>query len=167
MTPSIQDPSIQDPSIQDPSLQDPSPPTISLDEASPTPKYQQIVDQVRALVAQGQLLPGAALPSVRQLAGDLGVNMNTVLAAYRALEAEGIVLLRRGTRAVVHPRLTHTPEPGPRDFDRVRAMLERVRTDALLLGLTPDMLGRLANEVFRGAGASAAGATADESEAHS
>lgn len=160
-------PSIQDPSIQDPSLQDPSPPTISLDEASPTPKYQQIVDQVRALVAQGQLLPGAALPSVRQLAGDLGVNMNTVLAAYRALEAEGIVLLRRGTRAVVHPRLTHTPEPGPRDFDRVRAMLERVRTDALLLGLTPDMLGRLANEVFRGAGAGAAGATADESEAHS
>lgn len=128
----------------------PAPPVISLDETSPTPKYQQIVDQVRALVAQGALAPGTALPSVRQLAADLGVNINTVLAAYRALEAEGIVLLRRGSRALVHPRLTSVPAPGPRDIEHVRALLERVRTDALLLGLTPDMLRGLAREVFGG-----------------
>ena len=143
----------------------PAPPVISLDETSPTPKYQQIVDQVRALVAQRTLAPGAALPSVRQLAGDLGVNINTVLAAYRALEADGIVLLRRGSRALIHPRLTTVPQPAPRDFEHVRAMLERVRTDALLLGLTPAMLHQLADEVFRGVPAEAsASAAAAESE---
>jgi len=125
-----------------------APPVIALDEASPTPKYQQIVDQVRALVAVRALAPGAPLPSVRQLAADLGVNVNTVLAAYRALEADGIVLLRRGTRATIHPRLAATPAPRPGDVAQVRSLLERVRTDALLLGLTPAMLHALAREVF-------------------
>lgn len=146
----------------------PSPPVISLDETNPTPKYQQIVDQVRALVAQGQLRPGEVLPSVRQLAADLGVNINTVLAAYRALEAEGIVLLRRGSRATVHPRLTNSPEPGPMDFARVRSMLERVQTDALLLGLTPAMLAQVAEQVFRGATEATSGSKdAEEGKARS
>lgn len=127
-----------------------APPVIRLDETSPTPKYQQIVDQVRTLVAQGTVAPGAPLPSVRQLASDLGVNMNTVLAAYRVLEADGIVLLRRGSRALIHPRLATAPVPAPADLTHVRLLLERVRTDALLLGLTPDMLNRLAAEVFGG-----------------
>jgi GntR family transcriptional regulator len=123
-------------------------PIIALDETSPAPKYQQIVDQVRALVAARVLLPGAQLPSVRQLAADLGVNVNTVLAAYRALEADGIVLLRRGSRAVIHPRLAAAPLPASEDIAHVRVLLERVRTDALLLGLTPEMLRALAEEVF-------------------
>lgn len=123
-------------------------PVIQLDEGSPMPKYQQIVDQVRALVAQGALAPGAPLPSVRQLAADLTVNMNTVLAAYRALDADGIVLLRRGSRAMIHPRLANVPTPAPADLARIRSLLRRVRTDALLLGLTPSMLQRLADEVF-------------------
>lgn len=126
-----------------------APPVVALDETSPAPKYQQIVDQVRALVAHGDLAPGAALPSVRQLAADLGVNINTVLAAYRVLEADGIVLLRRGSRALIHPRLASVPTPAPKDLAHVRALLERVRTDALLLGLTPAMLQSLSTEVFR------------------
>src|SRR5436305_13668717 len=112
------------------------PPIIQLDEASPTPKYQQIAEQVRALVAERRLLPGTALPSVRQLAADLGINVNTVLAAYRALEADGVVLLRRGSRAVIHPRLAKATLPAPADLARIAALLERVRTDALLAGLT-------------------------------
>jgi GntR family transcriptional regulator len=124
------------------------PPIIQLDEASPAPKYQQIVDQVRAHVASRRLPPGAALPSVRQLAADLGININTALAAYRALEADGIVLLRRGSRAVVHPRLAHATLPAPADLARIAALLERVRTDALLAGLTPEQLHELAERVF-------------------
>jgi DNA-binding transcriptional regulator YhcF (GntR family) len=126
----------------------PAPPMVALDEGSPVPKYQQIIDQVRALVAARAFAPGAPLPSVRQLAGDLGVNVNTVLAAYRALEADGIVLLRRGTRATIHPRLAAPPTPRPGDIAQVRALLERVRTDALLLGLPPAMLHTLAQQVF-------------------
>jgi DNA-binding transcriptional regulator YhcF (GntR family) len=133
---------------QRPSASPSAPPVIQLDEASPTPKYQQIVEQVRALVAQGALPPGAQLPSVRQLAGDLGVNINTVLAAYRALEADGVVLLRRGSRAIVHPRLAAALPPAEADLAHIRSLLERVRTDALLAGLTPAMLHRLAEDVF-------------------
>ncbi|HEV2460298.1 MAG TPA: GntR family transcriptional regulator [Ktedonobacterales bacterium] len=123
-------------------------PVIQLDDASTTPKYQQIVDQVRALVAVRTLEPGTPLPSVRQLASDLGINVNTVLAAYRALEADEIVLLRRGTRAVVHPRLARHPTPQADDIGRIRAALARIRTDALLLGLPLERLRALAAEVF-------------------
>jgi len=142
-----------------------APPVISLDETSPTPKYQQIVEQVRALVAQRALVPGAQLPSVRQLASDLGININTVLAAYRALEADGIVLLRRGSRAMIHPRLATAPIPAAEDLAHVRSLLERVRTDALLLGLTPAMLHQLAEGVFGDSAlGSAQNAPATESE---
>ncbi len=123
-------------------------PVIQLDEASATPKYQQIVDQVRRLVAAGALAAGSSLPSVRQLASDLGINVNTVLVAYRALEAENIVLLRRGARAVVHPRLARPAPLSQDDVGRIRAALERVRTDALLLGMPLDRLRALAGEVF-------------------
>ena len=124
------------------------PAVIHLDETSPTPKYQQIVEQVRALVATGALPPRTPLPSVRQLAADLGINVNTVLAAYRALESEGIILLRHGARAVVHPRLARAFEPRIDDVERIRAALERTRTDALLLGVSLENLRTLAAEVF-------------------
>lgn len=124
------------------------PPVIQLDDTSPMPKYQQIVEQVRALVAAGRLGPGAPLPSVRQLASDLGINVNTVLAAYRALEAEQIALVRRGSRAIIHPRLARPAEPRPDDLGRIRAALERTRTDALLLGIPLERLRALAAEVF-------------------
>src|SRR5579863_9776234 len=128
----------------------PSPPAIiQLDPASPTPKYQQIVDQVKVLVASGTLRPGAPLPSVRQLAGDLGINVNTVVAAYRALESEQLVLLRRGSRAVIHPRLARRNAPPPSAVERVRAQLAHVRTDAFLLGMSAEALATLAAEVFR------------------
>ena len=133
---------------------DDEPPTITLDLSSPQPIYLQIVEQARRHVAEGRLAPGDPLPSVRQLAADLSVNVNTVLAAYRALEAEGIVLLRRGTRATIHPRLAQASVPQPDDIARIRAALERARTDALLAGLSPAMLRALAAEVFGEAGMS-------------
>jgi GntR family transcriptional regulator len=121
---------------------------ITLDDASPDPKYQQIVDQVKAHVVAGALPPGTPLPSVRQLATDLGINVNTVLAAYHALDAEGVVLLRHGARAVIHPRLGQRTEPAPHAVAQVRAALERARADALLLGMTPEALRALAREVL-------------------
>jgi len=125
-------------------------PVIQLDDASPTPKYQQIVTQVRALVAAGALAPGVPLPSVRQLASDLGINVNTVLAAYHALEAEQIVLVRRGARFTIHPRLARPAQPRDGDLARIRFALERTRTDALLAGISPQHLRALANEIFAG-----------------
>jgi len=131
------------------SPEDVAPAVVRLDEGSPTPKYQQIVEQIKALVAAGTLPPGAPLPSVRQLAGDLGINVNTVVAAYRALESEQLVLLRRGSRAVIHPRLARPSAPSPTAVERVREMLRRVRTEALLLGMGAEALAALAADVVR------------------
>ena len=69
---------------------------ISIDPGLRQPIYVQIVDEVRRGRVLGLLLPGDALPSVRQLAADLGVNPNTVKHAYRELERGGLVEVRRG-----------------------------------------------------------------------
>ena len=128
---------------------EPEVPSIQLDAANPLPKYAQIVEQVRALIAEGKLAPGHQLPSVRQLASDLGINVNTILAAYHALESEGLLLMRHGSRAVVHPRLSRASPPQPGDVAHVRALLERTRTEARLRGMSLSALQALAGEVFR------------------
>ena len=67
---------------------------ISADPSDDQPIYRQIVDQLRQLLAAGTLRPGDPLPSVRQLAADLGVNLNTVAIAYRELAGEGLVKIK-------------------------------------------------------------------------
>ena len=69
---------------------------ITIDATDPRPIYQQIVDEVRRGLVLGTLGAGDPLPSVRQLAGELKVNPNTVQQAYRELEREGLVHVRRG-----------------------------------------------------------------------
>jgi DNA-binding transcriptional regulator YhcF (GntR family) len=77
---------------------------LTVDATDNRPVYQQIADGVKALIAGGHLREGAALPSVRQVAGDLGVNFNTVATAYRQLQDDGFVTIRHGAGAVVAAR---------------------------------------------------------------
>lgn len=67
---------------------------LVVDTGSPTPPYEQIRAQVVAFVHDGSLAPGTRLPTVRRLAGDLGIAANTVARAYRELERAGIVETR-------------------------------------------------------------------------
>lgn len=67
-----------------------------LNPHSGTPIYRQLVDQVRRLVASGELKAGAPLPSVRDLAAEHAVNRMTVSKAYSLLENEGLVQRHRG-----------------------------------------------------------------------
>ena len=69
---------------------------ISIDSSDQRPIYVQIVDEVRRALVLGLLKPDAPLPSVRQLAGTLRVNPNTVSQAYRELERLGLAYVRRG-----------------------------------------------------------------------
>ena len=69
---------------------------FTIDETDHRPIYQQICDEVRRALIVGTLAPEDALPSVRQLAGELRVNPNTVQQAYRELERDGIAYVRRG-----------------------------------------------------------------------
>ncbi len=77
---------------------------FGLDAASGVPFYRQIIDQVLLAVADGRLVPGAQLPTVRQLAVDLAINLNTVAKAYREMEIRGIVETQQGTGTFVASR---------------------------------------------------------------
>ncbi len=71
--------------------------------SSGLPIYRQIMDQVSALIAGGRLVPGEMLPSVRQLAAELQVNMMTISKAYTRLEADGVIERVRGKGMRVRP----------------------------------------------------------------
>jgi GntR family transcriptional regulator len=75
-----------------------------LDAASGVPFYRQIIDQVLLAVGDGRLKPGTQLPTVRQLAVELSVNLNTVAKAYREMEIRGIVETQQGTGTFVAHR---------------------------------------------------------------
>lgn len=70
-----------------------------VDPSSPTPPFEQVRIQIASLVASGSLAHGTKLPTVRALATDLGLAVNTVARVYRELEADGVVVTegRRGT----------------------------------------------------------------------
>jgi DNA-binding transcriptional regulator YhcF (GntR family) len=72
---------------------------LQVDTSSPVPPYEQLRAQIQAMVVSGALPTGTRLPTIRQLAGDLGLATNTVGRAYRELELEGIVAAksRHGT----------------------------------------------------------------------
>jgi DNA-binding transcriptional regulator YhcF (GntR family) len=67
---------------------------LTVDPRSATPPYEQLRLQVVRLVRSGELAAGTRLPTVRGLAGDLGLAVNTVAHAYRALERDGVVETR-------------------------------------------------------------------------
>ena len=67
---------------------------LRLDPASGTPPYEQVRAQISAAVERGRLLPGDRLPTVRELAAELGLANNTVARAYRELEAAGFLVGR-------------------------------------------------------------------------
>jgi GntR family transcriptional regulator len=75
-----------------------SEPLLVLDPGESRPPSEQIADQLRLQIAGGHLPAGAALPSIRQLARDLGLAPNTVVRAYAELERQGWVVAsaRRG-----------------------------------------------------------------------
>lgn len=66
--------------------------------------YRQIVDEIRRCVSVGILKADEPLPAVRKLAGELKVNANTVQQAYRTLEHEGDVYVKRGLGTFISPR---------------------------------------------------------------
>jgi GntR family transcriptional regulator len=74
---------------------------IRIDNSSDRPVYQQVIDQVKRDIALGRLCKDEKLPTVRQLAGQLAINPNTIAKAYRQLEQEGIIVTRAGAGTFV------------------------------------------------------------------
>ena len=108
--------------------------TISIN--SGVPIYRQVADAVIRQIDRGQLKHGELLPSVRQLAGELGVNPMTVSKAWSLLEAEGIVERKRGVGMVV-TRKAGKPE------QCLRPAIKQLIADSKQLGLTSAQLTKL------------------------
>ena len=105
---------------------------FTISAADPRPVFRQIVDEVERSVAVGVLRPGDALPAVRQLASSLKINANTVQHAYRTLEREGVVFVKRGIGTFVAqaPR-----ENRNRQAATARQIAERMLREAYRHGL--------------------------------
>ena len=75
---------------------------ISIDIDDPAPPFAQLIAQVKAAVQSGRLRPGQPLPSIRQLANDLALNLKTVAKAYRLLERDAVIQTRGYRGSFVH-----------------------------------------------------------------
>ena len=117
---------------------------LTVDFEDRRPLYQQVVGGIKELIARGVLKQGVTLPSVRQVAGDLGVNLNTIAAAYRQLQEEGFVAVRHGSGAVVKARRSESlPE------DELRKGLRAALTGLVLAGLGErEILGMVRQELM-------------------
>ena len=93
------------------------------------PIYQQVADGIKELIARGKLEEGTVLPPVRQLAADLGVNLNTIAIAYRELQKEGLITVKHGSGSVVASRTTTE-----RNQDELLRPLRTALTQMVLAG---------------------------------
>jgi GntR family transcriptional regulator len=110
--------------------------TINTDDSRPI--YQQVADGIKELIARGKLEEGVALPPVRQLAADLGVNLNTIATAYRELQKEGLITVKHGSGSVV-ASLTSTE----RSQTELLRPLRTALTQMVLAGLPENQILKL------------------------
>jgi GntR family transcriptional regulator len=117
-----------------------------IDPRSPTPLYDQIAARIRVAVAAGELKPGQALPSVRQLAGRLRINPATVVQAYRVLESEGFVEMRRGSGTFV--REVESARRSEERAAQASRLVQDMMSRAARLGIaTEDLISAFNDEV--------------------
>ena len=109
---------------------------VTVDPASGTPPFEQLRRQVAAMVAEGTLSPGSRMPTVRQLAADLGLAANTVARAYRELETDGVIAThgRKGT-FVSSAVIDHDTSPDRSTGERARAAADAYVASVRTLGL--------------------------------
>ena len=92
---------------------------ISIDMSSAIPPFEQVRSQLAALISAGILTPGTRLPTVRDLAADLGIAVGTVTRAYRELETLGLVTSRRRIGTVIAEGAPELVEPLKSAVDRL------------------------------------------------
>ncbi len=116
---------------------------LTITTTDPRPIYQQVADGIKELIARGKLAEGASLPPVRQLAADLGVNLNTIATAYREVQKDGLIAIKHGSGSVVASR-TSTE----RSRDELLRPLRTALTELVLAGLSSSkILSMVAREL--------------------
>ena len=110
---------------------------IQIDFRSGVPIYEQVMRQIKRLVAGEILKPGDQLPTVRALAQELRINFNTVARAYRILDEDGVISTQqgRGTFILDSPIID---DADALRAESLRALAERYLHNASQLGASPD-----------------------------
>lgn len=111
-----------------------------LDGSTGVPPYLQLVHQVRQSLLLGYLREGDRLPTVKEVAGDLAINPNTVVKAYRQLEHEGLAAGRPGQGTFITSTLA---SPSARASEALRASLEKWLRDAAEADLSEEAVTAL------------------------
>lgn len=114
---------------------------ITIDAQDSRPLYRQVVDEIKGLIARRELEEGSSLPPVRQVAADLGVNLNTVACAYRQLQREGLIRVRHGAGAVVTSRVV-----SEKAEEQLRIQLRTTLTQLSLAGMKRSEIKLMVNE---------------------
>ena len=112
---------------------------IRIDPTRDEPVFAQLAASIRADAVAGRVKPGDRLPSAREVAGSLGVNLHTVLHAYQELRDEGLVDMRPGRGAVV----TDAAMAMSALEDEIRALVRRAEG----LGVPRETLAGLVRDV--------------------
>lgn len=116
---------------------------IKIETDSEIPIYTQLANNLIEGVANGSLQPGDSLPSVRSLAGDLGVNMHTVNKAYHELDKKGIVQIIPKSGAVIN-----TPLHTQASRNRIETYMRPVIAEALAVGISNEDIISMVNELI-------------------
>lgn len=119
---------------------------IKIDFESETPIYEQLRRQIIEGIALGNLKLGESLPSVRQLAEDIGINLHTVNKAYNELKSDGYLNIDRRKGAVVSETLPESTE----DFDKkLEEGFTCLISEAYLRGKKIDDILQLCSGIFK------------------
>src|ERR1700722_11051327 len=124
--------------------------TITIDLKSSVPVYRQIVDAMRHLLVNGELKAGDQVPTVRELALDLGVHFNTVAQAYRVLSEEGWLDLKRRRGAMVVDRLQPAKpsrEQQKQSAQKLRELVAQLQSEGFPANQIASLLRKLADGI--------------------
>ena len=117
-----------------------------LNPRSKQPLYKQLVEQLRRQIILGGMKAGAAMPSVRQLATELGINPNTIQKAYRRMEEEGMILSIPGKGSFVSDDLADMLTKQREDQrSKAKQMLQSCRE----MGLTKEEITQMVEEIYK------------------
>ncbi len=119
---------------------------LTINESSPIPIYQQIIDGMRREILAGTYIADSRLPSIRDLAVNLKVNPNTIAKAYQDLASEGIIYFKRGQGAYVTPRTTE--DLNSEAENEISRRIVEVIVIARSMGLDMDHIKKIFGKVF-------------------
>ncbi|NIK76162.1 DNA-binding transcriptional regulator YhcF (GntR family) [Paenibacillus castaneae] len=119
---------------------------IKINLQSDVPLYTQLTNQIIEGIASGALARGEALPSVRSLSSDLGINMHTVNKAYSALKQEGYVEIHRQKGVVVQNSL---PEADDAYYRQLEEKVRPIISESICHNVSEDALLELCRSIFK------------------